>query len=160
MTETASADVPTVRLVDHDGAVVGDVDVGLADDDLRELLRLMIRCRRLDRECWALQRQGELTVYPPFEGQEAAQVGSAFALGREDFVFPSSGARGRDRARRRRGRVPPVPPRNVARWPLRSDRLAVRTDLRPGRDADRARGGLGDGREARRDRGVLAGVLR
>ena len=25
MTETASADVPTVRLVDHDGAVVGDV---------------------------------------------------------------------------------------------------------------------------------------
>jgi pyruvate dehydrogenase E1 component alpha subunit len=68
---------------------VGDVDVGLADDDLRELLRLMIRCRRLDRECWALQRQGELTVYPPFEGQEAAQVGSAFALGREDFVFPS-----------------------------------------------------------------------
>ena len=89
MTETASADVPTVRLVDHDGAMVGDVDVGLADDDLRELLRLMIRCRRLDRECWALQRQGELTVYPPFEGQEAAQVGSAFALGREDFVFPS-----------------------------------------------------------------------
>jgi 2-oxoisovalerate dehydrogenase E1 component alpha subunit len=89
MTETTSADVPTVRLVDRDGAVVGDVDVGLADDDLRELLRLMIRCRRLDRECWALQRQGELTVYPPFEGQEAAQVGSAFALGREDFVFPS-----------------------------------------------------------------------
>ncbi len=69
--------------------MVGDVDVGLADDDLRELLRLMIRCRRLDRECWALQRQGELTVYPPFEGQEAAQVGSAFALGRDDFVFPS-----------------------------------------------------------------------
>ena len=65
------------------------MDVGLADDGLRELLRLMILCRRLDRECWALQRQGELTVYPPFEGQEAAQVGSAFALGREDFVFPS-----------------------------------------------------------------------
>jgi pyruvate dehydrogenase E1 component alpha subunit len=37
----------------------------------------------------ALQRQGELTVYPPFEGQEAAQVGSAFALGPDDFVFPS-----------------------------------------------------------------------
>ena len=89
MTETASAAVPTVRLVDPDGAVVGDVDVGLRDDELRELLRLMIRSRRLDRECWALQRQGELTVYPPFEGQEAAQVGSAFALGPEDFVFPS-----------------------------------------------------------------------
>jgi 2-oxoisovalerate dehydrogenase E1 component alpha subunit len=63
--------------------------VGLSEDERRELLRLMIRARRLDRECWALQRQGELTVYPPFEGQEAAQVGSAFALGPDDFVFPS-----------------------------------------------------------------------
>jgi 2-oxoisovalerate dehydrogenase E1 component subunit alpha len=72
-----------------DGTPSGDPDVGLSDDQLRELLRLMIHARRLDRECVALQRQGELTVYPPFEGQEAAQVGSAFALGPDDFVFPS-----------------------------------------------------------------------
>jgi len=89
MTEIASTDAPIVRLVAPDGSVVGDVEVGLSEDDRRELLRLMIRSRRLDRECWALQRQGELTVYPPFEGQEAAQVGSAFALGPDDFVFPS-----------------------------------------------------------------------
>ena len=89
MTETASTDAPIVRLVAPDGSVVGDVEVGLSEDERRELLRLMIRSRRLDRECWALQRQGELTVYPPFEGQEAAQVGSAFALGPDDFVFPS-----------------------------------------------------------------------
>jgi 2-oxoisovalerate dehydrogenase E1 component alpha subunit len=89
MTEIASTDAPTVRLVAPDGTTVGDVEVGLSEDERRELLRLMIRSRRLDRECWALQRQGELTVYPPFEGQEAAQVGSAFALGPEDFVFPS-----------------------------------------------------------------------
>ena len=89
MTEIASTDAPMVRLVAPDGSVVGDVEVGLSDDERRELLRLMIRSRRLDRECWALQRQGELTVYPPFEGQEAAQIGSAFALGPEDFVFPS-----------------------------------------------------------------------
>jgi len=89
MTEIASTDAPIVRLVAPDGSVVGDVELGLSDDERRELLRLMIRSRRLDRECWALQRQGELTVYPPFEGQEAAQVGSAFALGPDDFVFPS-----------------------------------------------------------------------
>ncbi|HEY3263520.1 MAG TPA: pyruvate dehydrogenase (acetyl-transferring) E1 component subunit alpha [Actinomycetota bacterium] len=89
MTEIASTDVPIVRLVAPDGTAVGDVEVGLSEDERRELLRLMIRSRRLDRECWALQRQGELTVYPPFEGQEAAQVGSAFALGADDFVFPS-----------------------------------------------------------------------
>lgn len=89
MTEIASTDASTVRLVAPDGTTVGDVEVGLSEDERRELLRLMIRSRRLDRECWALQRQGELTVYPPFEGQEAAQVGSAFALGPDDFVFPS-----------------------------------------------------------------------
>jgi pyruvate dehydrogenase E1 component alpha subunit len=49
----------------------------------------MLLARRLDRECIALQRQGELTVYPGFEGQEAAQIGSAMALGPDDFVFPT-----------------------------------------------------------------------
>ena len=81
--------VPIVQLIAPDGTAVGDTEVGLSDERLRELLSLMIRARRLDRECWALQRQGELTVYPPFEGQEAAQVGSAFALGPADFAFPS-----------------------------------------------------------------------
>jgi 2-oxoisovalerate dehydrogenase E1 component alpha subunit len=78
-----------VRILAPDGTAVGDVDVGLDPEQLRTLLSLMIRARRLDRECMALQRQGQLTVYPPFEGQEAAQVGSAFALGPEDWAFPT-----------------------------------------------------------------------
>jgi pyruvate dehydrogenase E1 component alpha subunit len=49
----------------------------------------MVLCRAIDRDCVALQRQGELTVYPAFLGQEAAQVGSATALRRDDFIFPS-----------------------------------------------------------------------
>jgi pyruvate dehydrogenase E1 component alpha subunit len=87
--DIAPDDADMVRVVAPDGSASGDADVGLSHDQLREVLRLMIRARRLDRECMALQRQGELTVYPPFEGQEAAQVGSAFALGPDDFVFPS-----------------------------------------------------------------------
>jgi 2-oxoisovalerate dehydrogenase E1 component alpha subunit len=87
--QTTPEELPMLQLVAPDGTAVGDVDVGLSGDQLRELLRLMIFCRRLDRECTALQRQGELTVYPAFEGQEAAQIGSAFALGPDDFVFPS-----------------------------------------------------------------------
>ena len=87
--DLAADDAPMVQLVAPDGSTSGGADVGLADEDLRALLRHMVRARRLDRECMALQRQGELTVYPPFEGQEAAQVGSAFALDRQDFVFPS-----------------------------------------------------------------------
>lgn len=87
--DATDEDFPTLRLVAPDGSPIGDTDVGLSADELRELLRLMMRARRLDRECMALQRQGELTVYPPFEGQEAAQVGSAFALAPGDMAFPS-----------------------------------------------------------------------
>ena len=82
-------DLPIQQILAPDGTPTGDADVGLDDRALQELLRLMVRARRLDRECVALQRQGELTVYPPFEGQEAAQIGSAFALEPGDFVFPS-----------------------------------------------------------------------
>ena len=64
-------------------------DLDLKEEDLRELYRLMALTRRADLESTALQRQGELAVYPPLIGQEAAQVGSAFALGEEDFIFPS-----------------------------------------------------------------------
>lgn len=87
--ETNDDGYPTLRCLAPDGSPIGDVDVGLSEDELRGLLRWMILARRLDRECMALQRQGELTVYPPFEGQEAAQVGSAAALAAQDMVFPS-----------------------------------------------------------------------
>jgi 2-oxoisovalerate dehydrogenase E1 component alpha subunit len=62
---------------------------GLKEKELRELYRLMALTRRADLEATALQRQGELAVYPPLIGQEAAQVGSAFALEESDWIFPS-----------------------------------------------------------------------
>lgn len=88
-TRNPPTDEPILQLIAPDGIAVGDTDVGLSGSDLRALLRFLLLTRRLDRECMALQRQGELTVYPPFEGQEAAQVGSAFALETEDMAFPS-----------------------------------------------------------------------
>jgi pyruvate dehydrogenase E1 component alpha subunit len=45
--------------------------------------------RRLDAEAMALQRQGELGLWAPLLGQEAAQVGSARALRPDDFAFTS-----------------------------------------------------------------------
>ena len=79
-----------LRLLPLGEEPVGDVAAtGLAEGELRDLYRLMALVRRADLEATALQRQGELAVYPPLAGQEAAQVGSAFALADQDWMFPS-----------------------------------------------------------------------
>jgi len=57
--------------------------------DLLGLYRDMVLVRRLDAEATALQRQGELALWPPLLGQEAAQIGSGRALRSDDFVFSS-----------------------------------------------------------------------
>ncbi|NKX49061.1 pyruvate dehydrogenase (acetyl-transferring) E1 component subunit alpha, partial [Arthrobacter deserti] len=49
----------------------------------------MVVVRRIDAEATALQRQGELALWPPMLGQEAAQIGSGRALAADDFIFPS-----------------------------------------------------------------------
>ena len=58
-------------------------------DDLVGYLKDMILARRFDAEATALQRQGELGLWPSLLGQEAAQVGSAHAVREADVVFPS-----------------------------------------------------------------------
>ncbi|GAA5030210.1 thiamine pyrophosphate-dependent enzyme [Microbacterium fluvii] len=62
-----------------------DVDVPM----LRMLHRDMTIVRRLDAEGIALQRQGQLGLWAPCRGQEAAQVGTAHALRTGDFPFTS-----------------------------------------------------------------------
>ncbi|ACZ31115.1 Pyruvate dehydrogenase (acetyl-transferring) [Xylanimonas cellulosilytica DSM 15894] len=91
-------DVGTVRLLDPDGGRhpwpehdrwLTDVDGEAGGTTLLRLYEDMVVVRRIDAEATALQRQGELALWPPLLGQEAAQVGSAHALRRDDFVFSS-----------------------------------------------------------------------
>ncbi|WP_369962048.1 pyruvate dehydrogenase (acetyl-transferring) E1 component subunit alpha [Leifsonia sp. EB34] len=88
------ADADTVRLLTPEGERVGDVrfDAWVSDigsDQLLGLYEDMVVIRRIDSEATALQRQGELGLWPPLLGQEAAQIGSGRALRRDDFVFSS-----------------------------------------------------------------------
>jgi 2-oxoisovalerate dehydrogenase E1 component alpha subunit len=79
-----------LRVLPMEGEPQPDLSsLGLKEEGLLELYRLMALTRRADLEATALQRQGELAVYPPLIGQEAAQVGSAFALEESDWIFPS-----------------------------------------------------------------------
>ena len=61
----------------------------ITDEHLCSLFEDMTVIRRIDVEATALQRQGELALWPPLLGQEAAQIGSGRALRDDDFVFSS-----------------------------------------------------------------------
>ncbi|MFT4258711.1 pyruvate dehydrogenase (acetyl-transferring) E1 component subunit alpha [Microbacterium sp.] len=61
----------------------------VAPEQLRGLLRDMTVLRRIDAEGIALQRQGQLGLWAPCNGQEATQIGTARALAAQDYVFPS-----------------------------------------------------------------------
>ncbi|MBD8042960.1 pyruvate dehydrogenase (acetyl-transferring) E1 component subunit alpha [Arthrobacter sp. Sa2BUA2] len=85
---------PYLQLIRPDGSRIRDAlyDRWVEDIDagaLRGLYRDMVLVRRIDTEATSLQRQGELGLWPPLLGQEAAQIGSARALRPSDFVFSS-----------------------------------------------------------------------
>jgi len=81
--------IEEVQVLDEDGAVDEELAPSLGDDQLLELYETMKRSRRLDERAISLQRRGELGTYAPAIGQEAAQVGSAFAMAEDDWVVPS-----------------------------------------------------------------------
>jgi 2-oxoisovalerate dehydrogenase E1 component alpha subunit len=63
--------------------------LGLNDEAVREIYRLMVLARRLDDRMWALNRQGRVPFAVSSSGHEAAQVGAALALdGAVDWVVP------------------------------------------------------------------------
>jgi 2-oxoisovalerate dehydrogenase E1 component alpha subunit len=80
-----------VRLLADDGTFLEQdaYKLDLSDDELRDLYVKLVVVRRIDTEGTNLQRQGQLGIWAPCLGQEAAQVGSASALEPDDFVFPS-----------------------------------------------------------------------
>nr|WP_245633188.1 pyruvate dehydrogenase (acetyl-transferring) E1 component subunit alpha [Luteipulveratus mongoliensis] len=60
----------------------------LTPEDGRAMYRDLVLVRRVDAEGHALQRQGELGLWPSLLGQEAAQVGAGRAMRKQDYAFP------------------------------------------------------------------------
>ena len=79
-----------VQILEDDGSVRDGAEVpDLADEELVEMYRYMKLARHFDQRAVSLQRQGRMGTYPPLSGQEAAQIGSTFALDDEDWMIPS-----------------------------------------------------------------------
>ncbi|MFS0890258.1 thiamine pyrophosphate-dependent dehydrogenase E1 component subunit alpha [Peribacillus frigoritolerans] len=65
------------------------LQAGLSDEQVLEMYRIMLLARRVDERMWLLNRSGKIPFVVSCQGQEAAQVGAAFALNREnDYVLP------------------------------------------------------------------------
>lgn len=73
-----------LQILDPLGNLVGDAPMDL--EETRRLYRALVAARIYDHKASALQRQGRLATYSPFEGQEAAQIGSAAALRPDDWL--------------------------------------------------------------------------
>jgi pyruvate dehydrogenase E1 component alpha subunit len=73
-----------LQILTPEGELVGEPPIDL--EFTRRLYRALVAARLFDRKCTALQKQGRLATYAPFEGQEAAQIGSAAALQPDDWM--------------------------------------------------------------------------
>lgn len=63
--------------------------VGLTDEDVLEMYEMMLLTRKVDERMWLLNRSGKIPFTISCQGQEAAQVGAAFALDRDnDWTAP------------------------------------------------------------------------
>jgi 2-oxoisovalerate dehydrogenase E1 component alpha subunit len=83
-TEIVQLLTPEGELLEHP-----EYPLVLTAEELRDLYRDLVMVRRFDTEATALQRQGELGLWAPLIGQEAAQIGSGRALKSGDHVFPT-----------------------------------------------------------------------
>jgi len=85
-TITIGPKVEYLSILDEHGRVDETLDPQLDADTLLRMYRTMLLTRRADQRAINLQRQGRMGTYGPTLGQEAAQVGPAFAVQREDWV--------------------------------------------------------------------------
>jgi pyruvate dehydrogenase E1 component alpha subunit len=58
----------------------------LSKEEIIDMYKTMVYSRVIDQKVLQFQRQGRILTYAPNLGQEAAQVGSGFALRQTDWV--------------------------------------------------------------------------
>ncbi len=65
------------------------VELGLTEQDAIQMFETMVRARKIDERMWKLNRAGKIPFLVSCQGQEAAQVGAAFALEKgTDYILP------------------------------------------------------------------------
>lgn len=81
--------VESLSVLASEGTSDDSLDPHLGADELRILYRAMLLARRFDERMLRLQRQGRVGTYGPTLGQEAASLGPAHVLEKDDWFIPS-----------------------------------------------------------------------
>src|SRR3954470_24245217 len=86
----SGSDAPSaiVTVLRDDGTLDPAHDPGMSDDEVKFLYRHLVQTRQLDERFVALQRQGRIGFHVGSLGEEAAILGSAFAMRKQDWLFP------------------------------------------------------------------------
>lgn len=87
--EAGLVDLQVRQVMNWDGTWDERAEPELSTDELRALYLAMLRCRAMDQKAMNLQRQGRIGFYVPSFGEEAVQIGSAYALAASDWLFPA-----------------------------------------------------------------------
>ncbi|HLC61427.1 MAG TPA: pyruvate dehydrogenase (acetyl-transferring) E1 component subunit alpha [Candidatus Nanoarchaeia archaeon] len=80
--------VEYLQILDEQGNCDESLMPKLSNEDIKKIYEMLVLIRVFDQKAFNMQRQGRLGTYIQFKGQEACQVGSAFALQDDDFIFP------------------------------------------------------------------------
>ncbi|MBI4017799.1 MAG: pyruvate dehydrogenase (acetyl-transferring) E1 component subunit alpha [Candidatus Aenigmarchaeota archaeon] len=80
--------VDYLQILDEHGVVTG-VMPKITNERIREMYEQMVRARVFDETALKLQREGRIGTYASIRGQEASNIGTAFAMDKEDWLFPS-----------------------------------------------------------------------
>lgn len=82
--------VKKLEIMDVEGNADSSLEPKIPDEMLKEMYEKMILARLFDKKAFNLQRQGRSYTVAQAEGQEACQIGSVYALDKDnDWIFPT-----------------------------------------------------------------------
>ena len=86
--EVGSPGAEMYQILREDGTLRSKVEPMVGPDEVKRLYEFMILIRTLDTRMLILQRQGRIGFYMTGMGEEAAILGSAYALEPTDWIMP------------------------------------------------------------------------
>jgi 2-oxoisovalerate dehydrogenase E1 component alpha subunit len=87
-TETTPSEGDVIRVLRDDGSLSPEHDPRLGIDEVVAIYKHMLLTRVVDERLVTLQRQGRIGFHIGSLGEEAAILGSAYAMRKQDWIFP------------------------------------------------------------------------